>query len=64
MLDLRIPSGLFFTLLGVILMAYGLFQPELRAALTDVNVNLYAGSAMLAFGVFLLVLARRGARRA
>jgi hypothetical protein len=63
MLDLRIPSGWFFTLLGVILMAYGLFQPQLRAALTDANVNLYCGIVMLAFGVFLLALARRGAPR-
>jgi uncharacterized membrane protein HdeD (DUF308 family) len=62
MLDLRVPSGWFFTLLGLILMAYGLFQPQLRAALTDLNVNLYCGIAMLLFGVFLLVLARRGAR--
>jgi hypothetical protein len=63
MLDLRVPSGCFFTLLGLILMAYGLFQPQLRAALTDLNVNLYCGIAMLLFGVFLLALARRGARR-
>ena len=63
MLDLRVPSGWFFTLLGVILMAYGLFQPQLRAALTDTNVNLYSGVVLLAFGVFLLVLARRGADR-
>jgi hypothetical protein len=62
MLDLRIPSGWFFTLIGVMLMAYGLFQPELRAAMTDSNVNLYCGIAMTAFGVFLLVLARRGAK--
>jgi hypothetical protein len=62
MLDLRIPSGSFFTLLGVILMAYGLLQPDLRAPLTDVNINLYSGASMLAFGVFLLVLARRGAK--
>jgi hypothetical protein len=62
MLDLRVPSGWFFTLLGVILLAYGLFQPDVRAAMTDANVNLYSGLAMLAFGVFLLLLARRGAR--
>ncbi len=63
MLDLRVPSGWFFTLLGAIVMAYGLFQPELRAALTDVNVNLYCGATMLLFGVFLLALARSGARQ-
>jgi len=63
MLDLRVPSGWFFTLLGIILMACGLLQPQLRAALTDLNVNLYCGILMLLFGVFLLALARRGARR-
>jgi hypothetical protein len=63
MLDLRVPSGWFFTLLGVILAGMGVFAPDLRAALTDVNVNLYSGLAMLAFGVFLLVMARLAAVR-
>ena len=58
MLDLRIPSGWFFTLLGVILVALGIFSPDTRADLTDVNVNLYSGAAMLAFGVFLLLMSR------
>jgi hypothetical protein len=62
MLDLRIPSGWFFALLGVILVAYGVLQPGLRAPLSDINVNLYCGILMLAFGVILLALARRGAR--
>jgi len=61
MLDLRVPSGWFFTLLGVILLGMGVFAPEARAALTDVNVNLYSGLAMLVFGLFLLVMARRAA---
>jgi hypothetical protein len=58
MLDLRVPSGLFFLILGVIVVAVGLFQPDLRAPLTDVNVNLYSGLSMVAFGGFLLLLAR------
>ncbi len=56
------PSGLFFTLLGVILVAMGVFAPNTRAALTDANVNLYSGLAMLAFGLIMLILARRAAR--
>ena len=60
-MDLRIPSGLFFTLLGVILTVMGLFSPGVRAPLTDVNVNLYAGITMLVFGAVLLVLGRRAA---
>ena len=62
-MDLRIPSGLFFTLLGLILTVMGLFSPGVRAPLTDVNVNLYAGITMLAFGAVLLLLARRAAPR-
>ena len=61
MLDLRIPSGLFFAIVGLILCALGVFSPGLRAPLTDINVNLYSGLAMLAFGAFLLLLARRSA---
>jgi hypothetical protein len=60
-MDLRIPSGLFFTLLGLILTVMGLFSPGVRAPLTDVNVNLYAGITMLVFGAVLLLLGRRAA---
>jgi hypothetical protein len=61
MLDLRIPSGWFFTLVGLILCGLGILWPDNRAALTDVNVNLYAGLTMLVFGGTLLLLARRSA---
>jgi hypothetical protein len=59
MLDLRIPSGLFFAIVGLILCSLGIFSPDTRAALTDVNVNLYSGLTMLVFGAALLLLARR-----
>jgi len=59
MLDLRIPSGWFFAIVGLILCGMGVFSPGARAALTDVNVNLYTGLVMLSFGALLLVLARR-----
>jgi len=61
-MDLRVPSGWFFTLLGLILVGMGVFTPETRAALTTVNVNLYAGASMLVFGLFLLVMAWRATR--
>jgi ABC-type antimicrobial peptide transport system permease subunit len=63
MWDLRLPSGLFFTILGGILVALGIFAPDMRAPLTDVNVNLYSGLSMLAFGAFLLLMARRASRK-
>jgi uncharacterized membrane protein HdeD (DUF308 family) len=59
MMDLRVPSGWFFTVLGLILVGMGVFAPETRAALTDANVNLYAGAAMLVFGIFMLLMSRR-----
>ncbi len=58
-MDLRKPSGYFFSLLGLILTLMGVVAPDIRAPLTDVNINLYAGLAMLVFGLILLLLARR-----
>jgi hypothetical protein len=59
MLDLRLPAGLFFEAVGLILTVSGLMNPTNAAALTPVNINLYVGIAMLVFGTFLLFLARR-----
>jgi hypothetical protein len=59
MLDLRLPSGLFFVLTGAIVAGTGLFAPGNQAPLQQVNVNLYGGAVMLVFGAFLLTLARR-----
>ena len=64
MLDLRVPSGWFFTVLGLILLGMGIFAPDTRAALSNANVNLYCGLAMLIFGLFLLFMAWRASRRA
>jgi hypothetical protein len=62
MLDLRLPSGLFFTIVGLVLIGLGVFSPELRAPMTTANVNLASGVAMDVFGAFLLVLARRASK--
>jgi uncharacterized membrane protein HdeD (DUF308 family) len=62
-MDLRTPSGLFFGIIGLILTFMGSAAPDTRAPLTEVNVNLYTGIFMIAFGVFLLVLSWRAARR-
>ena len=61
MLDLRLPSGFFFAITGILLLVYGVVDPS-RAALTTANVNLYVGAAMTAFGLVLLMLARRSHR--
>lgn len=58
MLDLRLPSGLFFAITGVILIGVSFTNPQ--APMTDSNVDLYTGIAMLVFGGLLLLFARRG----
>ena len=59
-MDLRVPSGWFFTLLGVILLGMGVFAPDTHAELSAAPVNLYSGIGMLVFGLFLLLMAWRG----
>jgi hypothetical protein len=54
-LDIRLPMGAMFTILGLILVIYGVISGTL---VMDINVNLWWGLVMLVFGLFLLVLAR------
>ncbi len=61
MWDLRTPSGLLFTLLGLILCGMGLISPDIRAPLAEANVNLYSGVMFLVFGLILLWMAKRAA---
>ena len=65
-LDLRYPIGGLFTLLGVILMAYGVAtagNAAMYERATAVNVNLWWGLVMLVFGALMLALAWRASRR-
>ncbi len=57
--DLRTPIGLFFGIIGIILIVMGLVAPGTRAPLTTANVNLYCGIGMLVFASVMLWLARR-----
>jgi len=62
-MDLRVPSGWFFSLVGLILVGIGIFAPDAYTApLTTENVNLYTGIVMLIFGIFMLLLAWRAAK--
>ncbi len=61
--DIRIPIGGMFTLLGALLAGYGLFGGAAASQRSlAVNIDLWWGAAMLAFGVLMLALAwwRRG----
>lgn len=58
--DLRRPIGYLFGLLGLILLLYGLINPDVRAPLDPgTNVNLWCGLALFVFGGILLWLSFR-----
>jgi hypothetical protein len=57
--DLRVPIGSFFVILGVMLLI-AFFLVTTGPPLATPQVNLWCGLAMLAFGIIMLLLARRG----
>lgn len=63
-LDLRLPIGLMFTILGVLLTAFGLLSDTtIYARSLGINVNLWWGLVLLAFGGIMLGLALRARRQ-
>jgi multisubunit Na+/H+ antiporter MnhG subunit len=63
-LDIRLPIGLIFILIGAIIAIYGLTSnPEIYKRSLDININLWWGIVMFLFGVFMLLLAWRASRR-
>jgi intracellular septation protein A len=63
-LDIRWPIGIIFTVYGAVLILFGvladstIFQRSL-----GVNIDLWWGTAMLVFGLFMGALAFRASRR-
>jgi len=60
-MDLRTPSGILFTLYGLILCGYGLIVPGATAPLAEFNANLVSGGMFLIVGVVMLWMAKRAA---
>ena len=61
-LDIRLPIGMMFTLLGLLLGGYGLFtgtDATLYKPSLGINVNLWWGLVLLAFGGVMLFFALR-----
>jgi len=59
-LDLRLPIGLLFAILGSLLIVYGtLADPVIYERSLGLNINLAWGSVMLAFGTIMIVAGRR-----
>ena len=59
-LDIRLPIGALFTLLGLLLTAWGLVGGADYRRSLGLNVNLWWGLAVLAFGLLFLFLGRKG----
>ena len=60
-LDIRLPIGLMFTLLGCLLAVFGLVgdKSSLQGS-SGINVNLWWGLVMLVFGIVMFLFGRRG----
>jgi multisubunit Na+/H+ antiporter MnhG subunit len=57
--DLRKPLGAMFTLLGLLLVVYGVIsRPEIYQRSFSLNVNLIWGTVLLVFGASMLWLGR------
>ncbi len=60
-LDIRLPIGMLFTIVGVMLSGYGVVSDSaIYQKSLGYNVNLVWGLVLLAFGIFMLLLGRRG----
>ncbi|MEI8038672.1 MAG: hypothetical protein WCJ14_09800 [Verrucomicrobiota bacterium] len=56
-LDLRLPIGLYFTILGVMLGGYGIFtnNAAMYQRSLNMNINLIWGVVLLVFGLGMLI---------
>ena len=66
-LDIRVPIGALFAVLGVMIGGYGLAtagDAGHYARSLSININLWWGAVMLVFGVLLLLASRRTGRPA
>lgn len=62
MVDIRVPIGLMFSILGVLITIFGVFtasDSEMYQKSLGVNVNIIMGIIMLIFGLSMLFFARR-----
>jgi hypothetical protein len=62
MVDIRLPIGLMFSILGLIISVYGLFtgsDTEMYRKSLGININIIMGVVILIFGLTMLYFARR-----
>ena len=60
-LDLRLPIGLMFSIIGALLAVFGAASdPAIYQRSLGINVNLWWGLVLVVFGLAMLWLVRRG----
>jgi cytochrome c biogenesis protein CcdA len=67
MVDIRLPIGLMFSIIGVLITGFGLFtmsNTEMYHKSLGINVNIVMGILMLIFGMVFLFLAFRKKKKA
>jgi hypothetical protein len=60
-LDIKVPIGLMFTILGLLLTIFGLAtasNTEMYQRSLDININLWTGAAMLVIGIVMLATSK------
>ena len=63
-LDLRLPIGLMFSIIGALLAAFGFASdPAIYQRSLGINVNLWWGLVLVVFGLVMLWLVRRDTAR-
>ena len=63
-IDIRLPIGLVFAVVGILMTAFGVASnPIIYERSLSINVNLYWGLVLLAFGVIMALLGRRGMKK-
>ena len=65
-IDLRIPLGMMFSMMGAVLSAFGLAtrtRPDLYVKSLGINGDMWWGVVLLVFGIIVLNLGRRGQGR-
>jgi hypothetical protein len=64
-LDLRVPIGLMFLILGLLIAGYGIVgDSAMYERSLGLNVNLWWGLVMFVFGGVMLLFGRRATRKA
>jgi hypothetical protein len=61
-IDVKLPIGLMFSILGLLLTIYGIFTASnsgMYQKSFGINVNLWSGIIMLVFGVILLLFVKK-----